>query len=161
LKVATVEYEVLFAKLQSALGPNRKPLLVGIDGKAGVGKTSLSNWLAWQFGMPAISLDLFVIQNTVAGPITRRIADLDRCIRARGDRPLIVEGILLLEALDEVGRVPDFLIFVEEQPPARGRLPDDKAGTREFSLANQVDRYFLRRLPSDRADFSLKGYAAG
>jgi hypothetical protein len=119
------------------------------------------NWLAWQLGMPAIHLDLFVVQNVVAGPIARRVADLGRCMTARGDRPIIVEGVLLLEALDEVGRSPDFLIFVDEQPSARVRPPDsDLIDTREFSLTNQVDRYFSRRSPADSADFRLRGYAA-
>jgi hypothetical protein len=160
LKIASAEYETLLTEVQGALGLERKPLLFGIDGKAGVGKTSLSNWLAWQLGMPAIHLDLFVVRNVVAGPIARRVTDLGRCMTARGDRPIIVEGVLLLEALDEVGRSPDFLIFVDEQP-SRVRPPDnDLIDTREFSLANQVDRYFSRRSPADSADFRLRGYAA-
>jgi uridine kinase len=162
LKIVSAEYEALLTEVQAALGPERKPLLFGIDGKAGVGKTSLSNWLAWQLGMPAIHLDLFVVQqNMVAGPIARRSADLDRCMKARGDRPIIVEGVLLLEALEEVGRFADFLIFVDEQPSARVRPPDsDLIDTREFSLTNQIGRYFSRRSPADRADFRLRGYAA-
>ncbi|WP_079606411.1 hypothetical protein [Bradyrhizobium erythrophlei] len=161
MKIASAEYETLLIEVQGALGPERKPLLFGIDGKAGVGKTSLSNWLAWQLGMPAIHLDLFLVQTVVAGPVARRVADLGRCMTARGDRPIIVEGVLLLEALDEVGRAPDFLIFVDEQPSARVRPVDsDLIDTREFSLANQVDRYFSRRSPADRADFRLNGYAA-
>jgi dephospho-CoA kinase len=89
-------YERLLTTLYGALGPDRRPLLIGIDGSEGAGKTSLSNWLAWQLGMPAIHLDLFVIQSYTPAPIARRVADLDRCIKARGDRPLIVEGVLLL-----------------------------------------------------------------
>src|ERR1700704_3718351 len=116
LKTAPLEYENLRRMLRAALGPDRKPLLIGIDGRDGVGKTSLSNWLAWQLGMPVIQLDLFVIRREIPGPIGRRVNDLDRCIKARGDRPLIVEGVLLLDALEEVGRAPDFLVFVDEHP---------------------------------------------
>jgi hypothetical protein len=75
---------------------------------------------------------------------------------------MIVEGVLLLDALDEVGRSPDFLIFVDEQPaPALRRLrpPDsDLIDTREFSLENQVAAYLSRRAPADRAAFRLKGF---
>lgn len=161
MKIATAEYENLLMTLCAALGPDRKPLLIGIDGREGTGKTSLSDWLAWQLGMPAIHLDLFLIQSEIPAPIGRRVSDLDRCIKARGNRPLIVEGVLLLDALDEVGRSPDFLIFVDEQPPpaTRIRQPDsDLIDTREFSLGNQVAAYFSRRSPSDRAAFRLKGF---
>jgi hypothetical protein len=161
LKVALPEYDGLLTKVLSALGPDWKPLLVGIDGREGTGKTSLSNWLAWQLGMPAIHLDLFLNQSEIPAPIQWRVSDLDRCIKARGDRPLIVEGVLLLDALDQVGRSPDFLIFVDEQPAplTRVRPPDfNLIDTREFSLGNQVTAYFSRRSPADRADFRLKGF---
>jgi hypothetical protein len=62
-----------------------------------------------------IHVDPFLKPSEVPGPLARRIVDLDRCIKARGNRPLIVEGVFLLETLNEVGRSPDFLIFVEEE----------------------------------------------
>lgn len=159
MKIATAEYESLLTILCAALGPDRRPLLIGIDGREGTGKTSLSNWLAWQLGMPAIHLDLFLIQSEIPAPIERRVSDLDRSLKARGNRPLIVEGVLLLDALDEVGRSPDFLIFVDEQPSTRARPPDsDLIDTREFSLSNQVTAYFSRRSPADSAAFRLKGF---
>ncbi|WP_194392036.1 hypothetical protein [Bradyrhizobium sp. CCBAU 51765] len=158
VKVPTSQYESLLAVLWSALGPDRKPLLIGIDGREGAGKTSLSNWLAWQLGMPVIHLDLFLKSSEAPGPIARRIAELDRCIKARGDRPLIVEGAFLLDALNEVGRSPDFLIFVEVDcaPSAPGSADSDVVDPREFSLANQVLAYLARCTPLNRANFKLK-----
>lgn len=160
LKIASPEYERLLIDLQSALGPDRKPLLIGVDGREGAGKTSVSSWLAWQLGMPVIHLDLFIKQNAVPAPVVRRTADLNRCIKARGERPLIVEGVLLLDALEEVGCSADFLIFVEEQPiiSTRSRVDTDLIDTREFSLPNQVKTYLSRRAPADRANFKLKAY---
>jgi hypothetical protein len=111
--------------------------------------------------MSEIRDDLFVIRREIPGPIGRRVNDLDRCIKARGDRPLIVEGVLLLDALEEVGRAPDFLVFVDEHPapPVRVRPPDsDLIDIREFSLGNQVTAYFSRRAPADRAAFRIKGF---
>ena len=161
LRTSTPEYEMLLTKLCAALGPNRKPLLIGIDGNECGGKTTLSNWLAWQLGMPVVHLDLFLVRSETPAPIVRRVADLDRCIKARGDRPLIVEGVLLLDALDEVSRSPDFLIFVEERsaPSTRKRPPDsDLIDTREFSLGNQVAAYLSRRTPAARASHRLNGF---
>lgn len=157
-KTAPSEYDQLLATLCRAIGPDRKPLLIGVDGREGTGKSSLSSWLAWQLGMPVIHLDLF---RAPSEAVTYRAADLGRCIQARGNRPLIVEGVLLLDALAGIGRSPDFLIFLEEQPdPTRTRPPDsDLVDTRELSLANQVQAYFSRRSPADLADFKLKGFA--
>lgn len=160
VKVSTPQYESLLAVLWSALGPDRKPLLIGIDGREGTGKTSLSNWLAWQLGLPVIHLDLFLKPSEVPGPIARHVVELDRCIKARGSRPLIVEGVFLLDALNEVGRSPDFLIFVEKEcaPSKPGNVDSDLVDPREFSLANQAIAYLARCAPLNRANFKLKAY---
>jgi uridine kinase len=159
MRIAPAEYETLGGKLSAALGPNREPLLIGIDGKDGVGKTSLATWVAWQFGMPTVHLDLFIEQQDAPGPLVWRVADLDRCVEVRGRRPFVIEGVLLLDALDQIGRSPDFLIFVDDPDRKRGRpVYDDLVDKREFSLANQIARYSGRRCPADRADFRLNGF---
>ena len=160
MRVGLPEYETLWAKLNTALGPNREPLLIGIDGKDGVGKTSLASWLSWQFGMPTVHLDLFVKESDMPGPLAWRAADLDRCVKARGSRPLVVEGVLLLDALDQIGRAPDFLIYVNESPVNLTRLrptDSDLVDTRRYSLANQIARYFSPRHPADLANVRLHG----
>jgi hypothetical protein len=51
---------------------------------------------------------------------------------------------LLLDALEELGRHPDFLIFVDEHPAPVMRLrpPDsDLIDRRKFSLGNQAAAY--------------------
>jgi 2-phosphoglycerate kinase len=54
----------LLRRVQDALGPNRKPLLIAIDGPDGVGKSSLASWLAWQLGAPSLHLDLYMIRDS-------------------------------------------------------------------------------------------------
>jgi hypothetical protein len=57
---------------------------------------------------------------------------------------LIVEGVLLLDALDEVGRSPDFLIFVDEQPAPATRLVEaTNASFDHYSPSG--DNVFLKR----------------
>ena len=51
----------LLYRVKEALTPNRRPLLIVIDGADGMGKSSLASWLAWQLGMPAVQLDLFIL----------------------------------------------------------------------------------------------------
>ena len=55
--------EELLDRVLGALTPNRLPLLIAIDGVDGGGKSSLASWLAWQLGMPAVQLDLYLTSN--------------------------------------------------------------------------------------------------
>ena len=60
--------------------PNRKrrPLLIGIDAKVGLGKSSLAAWLSWQLEMPAIHLDACLIRDSE--PLAWRLDDLRRVV---------------------------------------------------------------------------------
>ena len=80
----------LLRTLQRKLGPNRLPLIIGIDGRSGAGKSSLASWLAWQLGMPSVHLDLYVERDSE--PLSWRYEDLTRVITARLElaRPIIV-----------------------------------------------------------------------
>ena len=109
---------------------------------SGCGKSSLASWLAWQLGMPAVHLDLY---NTSNHPIQWRTADLARTVSHRLDRcPVIVEGVLALDALEQIGRKPGFLIVVN------GKGSDE--------LAGQIAAYRSRQNPNAHADFTFDGY---
>jgi len=135
--------------LREALGfPwERRPLLIGIDGADGSGKSSLASWLSWQLEMPAVHLDLFLIRDS--DPMRWRLDDLTRIIEAQRElgRPLIVEGVQLLYALDTIRRPPDFLIFVEKE-------------NHESSMRAEIHSYLVHFLPKDRAQYVLKWTSA-
>jgi len=133
----------LLDRVKRALTPNRLPLLIAIDGADGVGKSSLASWLAWQLGMPAVHLDLYL---TSLEPIQWLTPDLKRVVDRRLDRkrPLIVDGVLVLDALDQIGRKADFVVFV--------------TGNVGIALASQLAEYRVRRKLPERADFTLDGY---
>ena len=63
--------------------------------------------------MPAIETDLFLAEDELVWDTCR----LEQLINARFDksRPVIVEGILLLNNLERIGLKPDYLIYVENQ----------------------------------------------
>jgi hypothetical protein len=106
--------------------------------------------------MPAIHLDLF--RTALEGPLRWRTDDLARCLKIRGTRPIVVEGVLLLDALSSIERTVDFLVFVEKVEPPRIRdrsMDDDLIDTRDFSISKQISEYFERRKPSTRANFKL------
>jgi hypothetical protein len=133
--------EELLRQVKDRLGPDRRPLLIAIDGADGVGKSSLASWLAWQLGMPAIHLDLYTIRDS--RPLmwhTEEVARLAEIRLSRG-MPIIVEGILVLNVMEEIGRCPDFLAYIR--------------GDGGHSLSKRLADYRLRQKPETRAHFSL------
>jgi hypothetical protein len=144
MKVPIPQSEELLERIKQALTPNRLPLLIAIDGADCSGKSSLSSWLGWQLGMPAVQLDLYL---TSLQPIQWLTEDLARVLKRRIDngRPVIIDGVMVLDALDQIGRKADFLIFVS-------------GGHEGSSLASQITAYRVRQKPSDRADFTIAGY---
>jgi hypothetical protein len=108
--------------------------------------------------MPAIHLDMFIRRSKSEGAISWRTDDLARCLDTRGKKPLIIEGVLLLDALSAIEKSPEYLVFVEKAKPQHGRdrgLDDDLEDPREFAPSNQVSRYFERRSPLAQANFRL------
>ena len=141
-KQALPSYPDLIIKIRTALGPNRRPLLIGVDGSRGSGKTATASWLEWQLEMPAIHLDLYTDDGTRA--LKTHAGEVRRLIERRivlECRPVIIEGILLLEAIEAVGRKVDFLVFVD--------------GEEEGLLVERIEAYWSRYRPRDRADFVL------
>ena len=147
MKTALPGSEELLEKLLAHLGPNRLPRLIGIDGGDGVGKSSLASWLAWQLGAPTVHLDLYLISDS--NPVRWRTEDLQRVVTTRLDQhegSLIIEGMMLLEALTGIGRKVDFLVYL------------DGPGTR--SLSKMLAVYRARRQPEGLASWRLQGFTA-
>jgi adenylate kinase family enzyme len=113
----------------------RGAVLIGVDGLDGAGKTSFATWLAWQFAMTVVHLDLYIIKGR--RPIEWSAGDLERAIDARldnGGRPLVVEGILLLQALNRIKRMPSKVFFVELEGNGGSHSLADE-------LSNYMDQY--------------------
>ena len=60
-------------------------------------------------------------------------------------RPVIIDGVLVLDALDQIRRKADFLIFVT-------------GGHTGSTLASQIADYQRRQRLSERANFTIDGY---
>jgi uridine kinase len=121
-----------------ALAPIMRGLpgvIVTIDGRDGVGKTTLGRYLAWHFNVTLIETDLFLI------PAQDYLIHLDdqinRIIERRITTPLpvIVEGISMLQLMKRVGRVPDFSIYVTNSRRSSNVIMDRRLSAYENAFA--------------------------
>jgi uridine kinase len=96
--------------------------VVAIDGRDGVGKTTLGRYLAWRFNVTLIETDLFLI------PTQDYVIYLDdqinRIIERRITTPLpvIVEGVAMLQLMQRIHRVPDFSLYLHRPGHASSPL---------------------------------------
>ena len=95
--------------------------MIAVDGVEGAGKSALAGYLGWRLGMPAVHTDMFLVpgqERPQAGKwLHYRLPELKAVIDSRLDRgkPVIVEGVCLLNTLTEIGLSADYLIYVEQE----------------------------------------------
>jgi adenylate kinase family enzyme len=103
-------------------------MTIAIDGVDHSGKSTLSRFLAWQLGMPAIEIDLALIEGDA--PVNHDTKLVKRLINVRHKmrRPVIVEGVFVLRLLKELDIEPDVVIRVENKSsPRPGSWPEEFA----------------------------------
>lgn len=127
-----------YLPIVNALGPVMQGLpgvIVTIDGRDSVGKTTLGRYLAWYFNVTLIETDLFLI------PARDYLIHLDdqvnRIIERRMSmpRPVIIEGISILELMKRIHRVPDFAIYVTNPRRASSEALDRRLAQYEKDYA--------------------------
>jgi hypothetical protein len=144
----TKQHRKLVEALKQIILPWRK-LTIAVDGVDGVGKSSLARFLSWQLGMPTIETDL-VIQ-TASNGFTYDFSVLSKLISARHDRdrPVIIEGMCVLETMDLLGVQSDYLVYVEVQS-YRGSITWNErfeSYDRKYHPRQHADFIFRRRMP--------------
>jgi len=88
--------------------------IIAIDGRDGDGKTTLGRFLAWYFNVTLLETDLYLIGDN---SLRRHTEEIRHVIDARLERrlPMIVEGVGVLQLLEDVGRKPDFHIYIRNR----------------------------------------------
>ena len=97
-------------QLYSALAAENTSL-IGIDGWPGAGKSTLADRLSERLGVRVVHLDSLLDMNRGAFTPNIRYSELERELK---HRPLIVEGVCLLEVLSRAAAEPDVLIYVKK-----------------------------------------------
>ena len=137
-----------YAQIVEALAPAMRGLpgiIVTIDGRDGVGKTTLGRYLAWHFNVTLVETDLFLI------PAEDFLIHLDDQINRIIERrltmpsPVIVEGVSMLQLMKRINRVPDFAIYVTD-PERSG------SETMDRRLAEYEEAFF----PADAANIVIR-----
>lgn len=133
-------YRKVLKELRPALH-NLPGKLIGIDGRNGVGKTTLGRFLAWQFNVTLIESDLFLLRNT--GSVDRRIEEIDRLIECRlqKPRPVILEGVMLFSMLNELNRMADYVVYCQSANYSPGN-----------PLEPMLQKYEEKYLPTTRSN---------
>ena len=77
----------------------------------GAGKTTLGRFLAWYFNITLVETDPFLLGD---GTLQRHTDEIDRIVgfRLDQDRPVLVEGVGILDLLKQIGCKADVRVYV-------------------------------------------------
>jgi hypothetical protein len=117
--------------------------LCAIDGPHGSGKTTLAQEVATVLRVPCVHVDDFVTKNSGGYlDFIRR----DELASTLGQRPIIVEGVCLLEVLRRLDIKADTFVYINSP------LPGSHTPIGRGAIAEEVRRYHAKFRPAKRAD---------
>src|SRR5574340_56155 len=131
-----------FDEAARALEPvleNLPPKVIAIDGRSGIGKTTLGRFLAWYFNASLLELDLFLANDRSEF----RTEEVHRIIKQRMAcrSPILVEGVTVLKVLAGLSVKPDFVVYVRNLRHPRG-----------FGFGELLDEYERTYQPQELAN---------
>lgn len=132
------EYALALSALKEILF-NLPFKIIVIDGRPGVGKTTLGRFLAWRFNISLVETDLFLVQQQ--GHYIFRNTALNSVIGNRRaiDRPVIIEGVTSLAILSELKLNFDFHIHVTCEDAVSSVLPEYSDYLRMYNPCGSAD----------------------
>jgi hypothetical protein len=125
--------------------------LIALDGLPGAGKSTLAVRLSVLMGTRSVHLDDYLVRNSIGFTDHLAYEELRRALLVR---PVVVEGVCILDVLGRLGLRPDQLLYLQE--PCSARFLDAS-----HPLVREVRAYIERARPADRATFVLERADSG
>ncbi len=132
--------------------------IITIDGDTGAGKSSLGKELAQRLGGEHVEVDSFLLGNRE--PYLKQLnkEDLTAHLEAIRQHPIIVEGILLLDVLDNLQIRADYLVFAKKF--INGQREQDKYllypdWLPRAQCAREIAEYYRRQKPWLKANLAV------
>ena len=119
--------------------------LIAIDGLPGAGKSTLASGLSALLKIRAVHLDDYLGRERIGFTDSLRYEDLRRALV---QRPVIVEGVCMVDVLDRLSLFPNHFIYI--QAPIAERYLDQS-----HPLVRDVRAYTDRTNPVERANLVL------
>jgi hypothetical protein len=119
--------------------------LIALDGLPGAGKSTLAARLSALLSIRTVHLDDYLAQESVGFTDYLRYEELQRALLRR---PVIVEGVCMLDVLDRLELRPDPLVYLHA-PFAERHLD------RSHPVVREVRAYTDRTHPAERANLVL------
>ena len=110
-------------------------VVVTIDGRDGVGKTTLGRYLAWHFNVTLIETDLFLTRRGLPHPPRRSDQPHHRTSPSPTPLPVIVEGVSMLQLMQRMNRVADFSIYLTNPRRSSSQLMERRLSAYEATFA--------------------------
>ena len=121
--------------------------LIAIDGLPGAGKTTFAARLSALLTVRTVHLDDYLRRNCIGFTDYLRYNDLQRALL---ERPVIVEGVCMLEVLDRLALRPDQFVYLQASSAGQPL-------TQSHPLVQEVSAYTDRLHPEERANLFLVG----
>ena len=139
-------------QLEKSLFLNRR--LIGIDGDPGAGKSTLAREIQHLVGGSIIALDDFLCKPMQPYLSQYKASDLVDHFRSSNPLPRIIEGVVLLDALDFLNASADMMVFATLQNNGTwdyAKYIQDRAWQPKSSSTREIAGYYRRRAPWESA----------